>query len=293
MGLKGKLGYMAPEYVRDQGFDARSDVFALGVVAWQALTGKRLFQGANEIVTLNRILGLRARPPSEVRADLPAALDEVVLRALEKSPDTRWQTVRAFADALAECAGDLVASHADVGASVQSLLGESLRRRRSEIDERRSAPPPELPEEYRTASLPRPAPSVSVIAAVAIEPSFRSVQRARVSPAPVFAVVALMLALGIRVTRPGEGAAVALAAKPPAALAPAPAPVPAPLSPAPEARLALDPAVAPAVPRARSTPRRGEIKARPQRATRAAPERERERDRAVAAPNPYGPPPHA
>src|SRR5580693_7104094 len=137
---------MAPEYVRDQSFDATSDVFALGVVAWQALTGKRLFQAANEVMTLKRVPGHRPRRPSEVRPGLPAGLDHVVLGALEKQPGARWPSARAFASALAEAAGDRVASHEEVGAAVRTLLGPALERRhRRTADEAAASSPRAVP----------------------------------------------------------------------------------------------------------------------------------------------------
>src|SRR6185369_5865550 len=57
--LKGKLGYMAPEYVEEGKLDARSDVFAMGVVAWEALANQKLFRGTNEVDTLKRIVATK------------------------------------------------------------------------------------------------------------------------------------------------------------------------------------------------------------------------------------------
>ena len=64
--LKGKVAYMAPEYVESGSLDARSDVFALGIVLWEALTRERLFRGGNEVESLRLILATKVPRPSEI-----------------------------------------------------------------------------------------------------------------------------------------------------------------------------------------------------------------------------------
>src|SRR5262249_14722189 len=87
--LKGKVGYMSPEYVRGRPLDARSDVFGLGVVLWEALTGARLFRADNDVETMTRVTNAPAPPASRFVPGLPDAVDAVVARALEKSPSRR------------------------------------------------------------------------------------------------------------------------------------------------------------------------------------------------------------
>lgn len=130
--LNGKLAYLAPEAIRDARFSVRSDVFALGICAWEAYAGRRLFRGANESDTLRRI-GLADAPPlSTIVPSLGAYLDEVIGRALEKAPERRYSSVRELADALARVARDrdLYATSAEVGAYVEAIVGDAVERRR-------------------------------------------------------------------------------------------------------------------------------------------------------------------
>jgi serine/threonine protein kinase len=88
--LKGKFSYMSPEQIRAMPLDARSDVFALGIVLYEILVGRRLFKRENELAIMSDILEGEVRPPSELRPDIPKALDEIVLKALEKDRRKRY-----------------------------------------------------------------------------------------------------------------------------------------------------------------------------------------------------------
>src|SRR5207244_4270963 len=101
--LKGKPGYMAPEYIGSGMLDARSDVFALGIVAWEMLTQERLFEGPSDVESLIRAMQGKIRPPSTVRGSLPE-LDAVVMRALDRDPDARFQSAFEMAEALESAA---------------------------------------------------------------------------------------------------------------------------------------------------------------------------------------------
>ncbi len=95
----GTLGYMAPEQVRGGRADARSDLWSLGAVLYEMLTGVRPFDGAGAAPAdvLAAILDREPRPPSALRPELPARLDEVVLSALAKDPAARPASAAAFA----------------------------------------------------------------------------------------------------------------------------------------------------------------------------------------------------
>ncbi|MDI1451614.1 serine/threonine-protein kinase [Polyangium sp. 6x1] len=138
--LKGKVGYMAPEYIRGERPDARVDVFAMGVVIWEALVGRRLFKGANEGQALDRALREEAPRLSVEVPDLGDALDVVVGRALEKDPAARFQSADEFAAALEEAArrAGYFASTAEVSRVVREAVGDTLAARRKEVRARLS-----------------------------------------------------------------------------------------------------------------------------------------------------------
>ena len=100
--LKGKPCYMAPEYVHGGEIDHRFDIFAMGVVLWEMLSGKRLFLAENDFATLKMVRDCDkvVRPPSEVNPKLPKSVDAVVLKALAKNPDHRYQTADEFRKAV-------------------------------------------------------------------------------------------------------------------------------------------------------------------------------------------------
>jgi Tol biopolymer transport system component len=93
----GTVGYMSPEQVRGEPADPRSDIFALGAILYELLTGKRTFHGATYVETLNAILKEDPPPLTTLRADLPPAIDRIVRRCLEKDPVRRFQTAQDLA----------------------------------------------------------------------------------------------------------------------------------------------------------------------------------------------------
>ncbi|MGO8999716.1 MAG: protein kinase domain-containing protein [Polyangiaceae bacterium] len=122
--IKGKLGYMAPEQLSGRGATRRTDLFAAGIVLWELVTGKRLFHAEDEATTVTRVLMERVRPPSTVRAGVPAALDAVVLRALERDPSKRFLTGEEMACALEAAVPPATA--ASVGEWVATVAAEEL-----------------------------------------------------------------------------------------------------------------------------------------------------------------------
>jgi hypothetical protein len=148
--LKGKAGYMAPEYVRGKTVDRRADVFALGVVLWEALCGKRLFRGQSDAETLERVLSPTPAPPVSEAAPEIAVFDAVVARALAKDVAGRFATTEEMAGAVSEVATahGMVASAPDVGRFVREVVGDRLEERRRALRAARpgleSTPPPRL-----------------------------------------------------------------------------------------------------------------------------------------------------
>ncbi|MFL5305854.1 MAG: serine/threonine-protein kinase [Polyangia bacterium] len=102
--LRGTPPYMAPEHIQHRPLDRRADLFSAGVVLWQLLTGRRLFRGTSAGAVWSEILHGRNVEPSRINPDVPAALDEVVLRALARDREQRFPTALAFAEALRSAA---------------------------------------------------------------------------------------------------------------------------------------------------------------------------------------------
>jgi serine/threonine-protein kinase len=140
--LKGTIRYMSPEQAAGRNVDRRSDVFSLGIVLWEMLTGRPLFQAENELAALDMVRSAAVPPPSHF-APIPPALEQVVMRMLRASPDERFTTTdevqRALAAAVPESLsfspqrlGELVSallpapSDADIDPSIVSALGRPL-----------------------------------------------------------------------------------------------------------------------------------------------------------------------
>ena len=98
--LKGKCAYMSPEQAAGDAMDARSDVFSLGVVFWELLTGRRLFKGSNDQMTMRLVLHCQVPPPSRLTPSLPREVDALVAKVLSKSAADRFPDARSFRLAL-------------------------------------------------------------------------------------------------------------------------------------------------------------------------------------------------
>lgn len=132
--VKGKLAYMAPEQASSGTTDARSDLFAMGIILWEAVVGRRLFRGQHAGSLLNKILNEDAPLPSTLDATL-SPLDNVLAQALHRDPEQRFQDADAFHDALEEAAAAFagLASRRQVGATVRLLAAAKLERDRQLI----------------------------------------------------------------------------------------------------------------------------------------------------------------
>jgi len=98
--ILGTPEFMSPEQIRGRPLDGRSDIYALGIVAFEMFTGKLPFQGRNAQEMMIARLRDRPRQLRHLRPDLPANLEKALARALESSPDARYRTALEFADAL-------------------------------------------------------------------------------------------------------------------------------------------------------------------------------------------------
>ena len=90
--IKGKLSYMSPEQCMGKPLDCRSDIFSLGVVLYEWITGFKLFTGESEVAILKSITDGKIYAPSYFKADIPEQVESILMRALEKDRDKRYQT---------------------------------------------------------------------------------------------------------------------------------------------------------------------------------------------------------
>lgn len=113
----GTITYMSPEQVRGEELDGRSDLFSLGVVLYEMATGRAVFAASTAGLIFDAILHANPTPPSALNPKLPADLDRVVARALEKDPALRYQTSADFRAELQRLKRDLDSGRAAVGES--------------------------------------------------------------------------------------------------------------------------------------------------------------------------------
>jgi serine/threonine protein kinase len=98
--MKGKYAYMAPEQTEREEVDHRIDIFAAGIILYESLTGRRLFKGATDIQTIERVRRCDVKPPSFLNPACPPELDDILLKALARDPGRRFQTAVEMAEAL-------------------------------------------------------------------------------------------------------------------------------------------------------------------------------------------------
>jgi len=150
--LRGKVSYMAPEQLAGEGADRRTDVYAAGVVLWEALTGRKLFVADGDFATADKVKQARVDPPSAVQAGLPAAIDALVLRAVARSPGDRYATANEMAIALEREIG--IALPSEVGSWVETLAGSVLAERARVLTRiERSAPEQPAADAIATADV--------------------------------------------------------------------------------------------------------------------------------------------
>lgn len=131
--VRGTPRYMAPEQTKGGPLDRRADVFALGAVLWEVITGEPLFDSRISVEhILGQVLTATIPPPSDRNSRISAALDAVCLRALQRDVDARFQTVAELRDALARAAeaDGFIASRGELIEQLDRLFGDRIERRR-------------------------------------------------------------------------------------------------------------------------------------------------------------------
>ncbi|WP_437503485.1 serine/threonine protein kinase [Sorangium sp. So ce1099] len=133
--LKGKLAYMSPEQVRGNDVDRTTDVFALGVVLWELTTNQRLFRMDTDLDTLEKVQACVVPPPSTIVSDYPIELESVVMKALAKHRQDRFQTARELSRALQSFlmrSGVFVGSE-EVAQFVQQVFADRIQKREAHL----------------------------------------------------------------------------------------------------------------------------------------------------------------
>jgi serine/threonine-protein kinase len=134
--LKGKVAYMSPEQaVGDTNVDRRSDIFSLGAVLYEALTGHRAWAGANDVARLQNLLSGNIIPPRQVRPDIPQDLENILAYALSVDPARRYQTAEQMRMALEQflVSRGMMVSASNVANSVRQLCGREIEERQARI----------------------------------------------------------------------------------------------------------------------------------------------------------------
>lgn len=144
--VKGKIAYMAPEQIRQARVSRQTDIYAMGVVLWEVVAGKRLFTSENHANLMSKVISGAEHPPSKFRSDSSPALDALVMRALSAEPKRRFETAREMAAELQKLLPP--APPTDVGDWVNHLARDSLTHRRLVVKRVESR---ELPKEGATA----------------------------------------------------------------------------------------------------------------------------------------------
>ncbi|HEX9303365.1 MAG TPA: TonB family protein [Thermoanaerobaculia bacterium] len=263
--LKGKLQYMSPEQAWGKPIDHRSDLFSLGAVLHEMLTGERLFRGDSDLVVLELVRKAEVEPPSRVNPDVPSALDAVVLKALAREPENRYAT---GSEMLRDLESVLYSYSPAPGAADLAIYLDRLREARASAAELRSEAAARAPAAAPIPAAREAVPVAEVSAGIA--PAPRSVSEATGSPvagpageagvfgsfspariesekkgrAPLYIGMAAVVAIGVFL-------AVLLARKSPAP-APASAVTPAPAPKAVPVAVEITPAAFPPTPVART-----------------------------------------
>jgi eukaryotic-like serine/threonine-protein kinase len=170
--LKGKVAYMAPEQAQGERVDRRADVFSVGVLLWEATTGKRLWKGVPDITILQRLLTGEIPSPRTINPHIPERLEAIILKALAHRREDRYSSaleLQAAIDDFLDSAGERV-SLRDIGKLVAATFEADRARIKSIIDEQLRAPPIAVPPALHltdtSGSLPVVDPSLQPVAAL-------------------------------------------------------------------------------------------------------------------------------
>ncbi|HSS03075.1 MAG TPA: protein kinase, partial [Kofleriaceae bacterium] len=161
--LKGKFGYMSPEQVRGIPIDRRSDVFSCGIVLYELLTGERLFVGESDFSTLEKVRNVEILPPTTYNRRIPDELERIVLKALAKDPEERYQNAIDLHDelqAFVYTAGEFY-SRKDLAGWMKRTFGKEIEEETAKLESYRQLRPP-MPSGPGAPAVPPPIPAAAV-----------------------------------------------------------------------------------------------------------------------------------
>ena len=157
--LKGKFGYMSPEQVRGLPVDRKSDIFSCGIVLYELLTGERLFVGESDFSTLEKVRNVEILPPSTYNRKIPDELERIVLKALAKDVEDRYQNAIDLHDelqAFVYTAGEFY-SRKDLASWMKKIWGKEIEEETAKLESyRQLKPPPELTPGRQASSTQAP-----------------------------------------------------------------------------------------------------------------------------------------
>ncbi|RKH42904.1 protein kinase domain-containing protein [Corallococcus sicarius] len=173
--LKGKFGYMSPEQIRGLPLDRRSDVFAIGVCLYEMLTGERLFVGDSDFSVLEKVRKAEVPSPSTYNRRIPEALERIVLKALAKDVEERYQYASELGDDLQRflLTSDSIFSRRDLMQYMKSTFAEEVEREKQRLAEYADirAPDGMLAAIEAGYSGPSPVPTQSMTNLPSVQPS--------------------------------------------------------------------------------------------------------------------------
>jgi serine/threonine protein kinase len=170
--LKGKFGYMSPEQVRGLPLDRRSDIFSLGIVLYELLTGERLFVGESDFSTLEKVRNVEILPPSTYNRRIADELERIVMKALAKDVDDRYQNAIDLHDdlqAFMYTAGEFY-SRKDLAAWMKRVFATEIEQESAKLESYRQMSAPTMPPTGPAAAAASPAGAKRTMAMSALPP---------------------------------------------------------------------------------------------------------------------------
>ncbi|MCC6643977.1 MAG: serine/threonine protein kinase [Polyangiaceae bacterium] len=132
--IKGKFSYLSPEAAMGQEVDARTDIFAAGIILWEMLAGRKLFQGETDFETVKQVQRAESPPVGPMNREVDPALDAIIARGLARDPGARFQTAQSFAQSLTEWLfhTGCVVTPFEIAEVVQAIGREKSREKKAE-----------------------------------------------------------------------------------------------------------------------------------------------------------------